>query len=78
LDHLPSFGSLFLSFIILYISNQYEESANFKEKVKQQAQISYQFKVASSFVASQVSPALHPDLRYESISYASSQARDIK
>jgi hypothetical protein len=74
---MSSFGSLFLNFVILYISKQYEKSTNFKEKVKQQAQISYRLKVASSFVASHVSTTFRPNLRYESISYALSQTGDI-
>jgi hypothetical protein len=75
--HLPSFGSLLLGFVILYISKRYKESANFKEKVKQQAQVYYRLEMASSFVTSQVSPALCPDLSNESVSDASGQAGDV-
>jgi hypothetical protein len=50
---------LLLGFAILYISKRYKESANFKEKVQQQAQVYYRFEVASSFVNIQVSPALY-------------------
>jgi hypothetical protein len=63
--------------VILYISKRYEESANFKEKVKQQAQVSYRLEVASSFVTSQVLPAFCPDMSNESISDASGQAGDV-
>jgi hypothetical protein len=45
-----SFGLLILGFVILYITKRYKESANFKEKIKQQAQVYYRLEVASSFV----------------------------
>jgi hypothetical protein len=70
---LPSFGSLLLGFVILYISKRYKESANFKKKVKQQAQVYYRLEVASSFVTSQFSLAFCPDLSNESVSDASGQ-----
>jgi hypothetical protein len=74
---MPSFGSLLLGFVILYISKRSKESANFKKKVKQQAQVYYRLEVASSFVTGQVSPALCPDLSNESVSDASGQARHV-
>jgi hypothetical protein len=68
---------LLFGFIILYISKRYKESTNFKEKIQQQAQVYYRLEVASSFVTSQVSPALRPDLSNESIFDASCQAADV-
>jgi hypothetical protein len=68
---------MLLGFVILYMSKHYKVNSSFKEEGEHKVRVYYRFKVTSSFVTSQVSPALCPDLSNESVSNASGQAGDV-